>query len=555
MRQSLDVLIIGAGPTGLTIAAQLRSFGTRFRIVDRLSDRVHESRALAIQARTLEVLQGLGVGLGDRLAGAGRTTTRLMLHFGDRVAEAELGGFQAPDTPFPFILFLSQAHTERILNEHLADHGVGVERGVELGGFEQCDDGVVCTLRHDDGREERVRTAYLVGCDGAHSTVRKGACIPFEGGEYLQDFLLGDVEADGALEPDVLHSYAGDHGVAMFFPLGSPTTWRVIAMSADGGGRGGGGADRGGASDAATTGDLSLAELQVVVDGATGGAVRLRDPAWLTHFRLHHRQTGRYRAGRIFLAGDAAHIHSPVGAQGMNTGMQDAWNLGWKLALVARGRAGDALLDSYEAERWPVGRALLRTTDRIFSLFTRGMSASAPVAWFRREVVSRVLPRVLRSERLRTFAFGFISELRIRYRGSPAVTEGKPALAAGPRAGDRLPDAPLIRDGRPTTLHQETAGPAFTLFLVGDPAVWDEARLAEIAERYDGLVRARVLGVNDGGTGVLADPSGEVCATLGVRAAAPYLVRPDGYISFGCGGHFLRSVAAYLARWLGWSRG
>ncbi len=539
----VDVLIVGAGPTGLTLAAQLQTFGVTFRIVDRLLDRARESRALAIQARTLEILQGLGI--AERLVSAGRTSTRLMIHFEDRVAEAELGGFRVPDTRFPFILFLSQAETERIYDDHLVARGVRVERGVELVEFSARDTGVHCTLRHQGGREERVRTAYLVGCDGAHSSVRKGAGIPFKGGTYLQDFLLGDVEADGPLRNDTIHSFPGGRGVAMFFPLGSPSTWRIIAMTP-------GGAPV--ASDAPLTSSASLAELQSAIAGATGSTVRVRDPTWLTHFRLHHRQTANYRIGRVFLAGDAAHIHSPVGAQGMNTGIQDAWNLGWKLALVVTGWADEALLDSYEAERWPVGRGLLRTTDRIFGLFTRAMSAAPLATWIRREVVSRILPRVLRSSRLRDFAFGFISEFRIHYRKSPAVAEGKPGLRAGPKAGDRLPDAPLTRDGHPTYLQRELAGPHIHLVLCGDPDSWDRTKLAELGARYGSLLVTRMLARRGHAAGVLVDETGDGFARLGVRDAAQYIVRPDGYIAFRCAGYDLESSALYLARWFGSSR-
>ena len=180
-----------------------------------------------------------------------------------------------------------------------------------------------------------------------------------------------------------------------------------------------------------TRGELSLDELQNRVDQSTSGTVTLRDPVWLTHFRLHHRQARSYRKGPVFLAGDAAHIHSPVGAQGMNTGMQDAWNLGWKLALVALGRADPKLLDTYEAERWPVGRNLLRYTDRAFSLFTRVMAGSALAAWFRRTVVSRILPLVFRWARLRAAAFRFVSELAISYRRSPARGRGAAEAPVG----------------------------------------------------------------------------------------------------------------------------
>lgn len=227
---NLDVLIVGAGPTGLTLAAQLDAFGTRFRIIDRLRHRTRESRALGVQARTLEVLQTLG--LGERLVSCGSTSTRLVLHIDRRpVAKVRLGGIGAADTRFPFILFVSQAETEALLNDHLQARGAEVERGRELVTFEPEHDGIRCVLRHGDGREESVHTDYLVGCDGAHSTVRRGAGFSFEGGSYPQEFMLGDVEADGPLASGAINAFAGGCGVAMFFPLGQPRSWRVIAMA------------------------------------------------------------------------------------------------------------------------------------------------------------------------------------------------------------------------------------------------------------------------------------------------------------------------------------
>lgn len=534
---ALPVMIVGAGPTGLALAAQLHSFGISFRVIDRLEDRGRESRALAVQARTLEVLQSLG--LGEQLVAAGRTSTRLVLHLEGRLAEARLGGFGAADTRFPFILFVSQAETEAILESHLEAGGVPIERGVELVDFAEADGAVACTLRHPDGRQEQVDAAFLVGCDGAHSTVRKRSAIPFEGAPYLQDFMLGDVEAEGPIVSDAINPFAGSGGVAIFFPLGSPSTWRVVAMAP-------GSAGETSTSDAGV-GDLSLGELQAVVDGATGSAIRLRDPVWLTHFRLHHRQAARYRAGRVFLAGDAGHIHSPVGAQGMNTGIQDAWNLGWKLAFVAREWAGEALLDSYESERWPVGRALLRTTDRVFGVFVRALSSGPVAAFVRREVVARVLPRILRSARLRDLAFDVLSELRIHYRGSPAVTEGKPALRAGPKAGSRLPDAPLMRGGEQTFLQEEVAGPALHLLLCGDPERWSGEQLSVLESRYGIFLTRHTLVRGARSAGGLSDPTGEAFGRLGVEEFAQYLVRPDGYIGYRCAGHDLRGVTEYLA--------
>jgi 2-polyprenyl-6-methoxyphenol hydroxylase-like FAD-dependent oxidoreductase len=541
-QSGVPVLIVGAGPTGLALAAQLRWLGARFRIVDRSLDPAHESRALAVQARTLEILDALG--LGDRLVKRGSTSTRLAIHLGARrVASATLGPTSIATTRYPFILFVSQAETERVLGEHLSGSGVSVERGVELVRFYLSERHVECELRHEGGREERVQASYLIGCDGAHSTVRRGAAFSFRGGSYPEDFMLGDVEADGPLEHGAVNSFVGGGGVAMFFPLRAPTTWRVIAMKAH---------DPrvsldGPASDDAPTSPLTLEELQAIVAVPTAGSIVVRDPAWLSHFRLHHRQVAHYRRGRVFLAGDAAHIHSPVGGQGMNTGIQDAWNLGWKLALVERGLARDALLESYQAERWPVGRTLLRYTDRVFSTFTRAMSAGRLASWARERVASRVLPRVLESSWLRSLAFRFVSELGVRYRQSPAVMEGRPRLHRGPRAGDRLPDARLSRDGRAVPLQRAVVGPHLALVLCGDARSWNADCVTDLVERFRGLVKVHRVSTHASAGMLTCEP--ETLALLGVRTAGQYLVRPDGYVAFRSGGHDLEEVTRYLTRW------
>ena len=552
MDDSPAVVIVGAGPTGLALAAQLASFGVPFRLVDRALDRVHESRAVGVQARTLELLQPYD--LADALVARGNSTASLRFHFENGgSAGFRLSDFGADDTRFPFILFVSQAETEALLGEHLAARGVAIERGVELVRYDADDDGVDVVLRHGDGTEEQVRTRYLAGCDGAHSTVRRLAAIPFEGDAYEQRFMLGDVEADApgdVLQRDTLHAFPGRYGIAVFFPLGKPATWRVIAMSTR-------------VSPVALSAEhgeerrpmetpLTLEELQRAIDDATGGGVQIRDPAWLARFRLHHRQASHYRAGRAFLVGDAAHIHSPVGAQGMNTGMQDAWNLGWKLALVLRGAAHTSLLDTYEEERWPVGRALLRGTDRIFGLFTRAMSSNAAVAWLRRVVLPHVVPLAIGGERLRTFAFRFVSELGIAYRDSSLATEGTPTLSHGPRAGERLPDAPVRVGDRGSTLQREVVGACFTLLVcvreargaVMDNEVERGGRLGDLV-RMRRLVSAASLGAAD----ALIDESGLALERLGVHESAAYLIRPDGYVAYRCAGTELGGAERWLRNW------
>jgi 2-polyprenyl-6-methoxyphenol hydroxylase-like FAD-dependent oxidoreductase len=509
--------------------------GSTVRIIDRQADRVHESRALAMQPRTLEVLRGLGV--TPQLVDEGNRAVEVELRSGGRRSRISLFDVGVEDTAFPFLLFLSQAETERILIDHLKERGVHVERHVKLVSFQDGAENAMCSLRHADGRTERLRARFVVGCDGAHSTVRSHTRIPFVGGGYAQTFALGDVEADGDLQPGVAYAYLARSGILFFFPLGSPTTWRVI-----------GELSRAKRPRPASDGDtpLDLPDLQRLVDSFTDGSVRLRDPAWLTTFGLHHRQAAQYRRGRAFLAGDAAHVHSPAGAQGMNTGIQDAWNLGWKLALVASGTANPVLLDTYHVERWPIGRFVLRFSDRAFRA---GTSVNPLVGLLRTYVAPRLLSLAARSAAVRARAFRTVAELSVSYRHSPAVEEGVPALHDGPRAGDRLPDARVLQSDRVVWLQEAVAAPRFHLLLCGARDAWPEERLAELRRRYDAIMSVHTLTRNDG-NGSLRDPRGDVLTRLGIETTGVYLVRPDGYVSFRAAGADLQALERYLGRWI-----
>jgi 2-polyprenyl-6-methoxyphenol hydroxylase-like FAD-dependent oxidoreductase len=526
-----DVLVVGAGPTGLTLAAQLRGMGASCRIVDRQPDRVHESRALAVQPRTLEVLRGLGV--TGELVARGNDAVWVQLHAKGRSVRVRLFGLGLDDTAYPFLLFVSQAETEQVLLDQLAARGVQVERRVELVGFQADQDGVSCTLRHADGRTEQVRTRYLAGCDGAASAVRRGAGIPFQGGAYPQTFALADLEVDGDLAADAAHAFLGQTGLLLLFPLGQPASWRLLGMHPTLQGR-------------REPARPSLAELQALADRFTAGDLRLRDPVWMTWFRLAHRHAARYRAGRVFLAGDAAHVHSPAGAQGMNTGIQDAWNLGWKLALVARGLAAEALLDSYDAERRPVGSFVVRFTDRAFAVST---STNRMLRAARTQLVPRMLPLVLRVDRALAYGFRTVSQLGIRYRHSPAVQEGHPAPRRGPRAGDRLPDARIARDGQVCWLGEALVAPSFHLLLCGGPGDWDAGQLAAVRGRYREVLAVHHL-TREAAPGVLNDVDGQAFTRLGVEQAAHYLVRPDGHVGYRAAGTDLDGLQRHLAHWL-----
>ncbi len=529
-RDPLDVLVVGAGPTGLTLAAQLRAFGATVRIVDRLPDRVHESRALAIQPRTLEVLRGLG--LAEELIARGNDAVWVQLHAGGRVVRIRLFGLGLDDTAYPFLLFVSQAETEQVLGDQLAGRGVPVERGVEVVGFHVDADAVTSTLRHRDGRTEQLHARYLVGCDGAKSAVRRSAGIPFKGGAYPQTFALADLEVDG-LDRDAAHAFLGQVGIVLFFPLGRPASWRMLAMHPSLKGR-------------REPARPSLEELQALADAMTGGSVRLYDPVWRTYFGLQHRHAARYRAGRVFLAGDAAHVHSPAGAQGMNTGIQDAWNLGWKLALVSRGVADQTLLDSYDGERRPVGGFVVRFTDRAFSVAT---STNPLLRALRTRLVPWVLPLGLRLDRALADGFRTIAQLNIGYRDSPAVEEGHPGLRRGPKAGDRLPDARIARAGQACWLGEALAGPGFQLLLCGPVGDWHLSQLTSLRHRYPDTLAVHYL-TREAMPGALHDLDGQVFAGLGVDGTAQYLIRPDGYIGYRAGGDDLAGLQRYLARWL-----
>ncbi|GAA1041087.1 FAD-dependent monooxygenase [Virgisporangium ochraceum] len=524
-----DVLVVGAGPTGLALAARLHLHGARVLVVDRQRDRVHESRALAIQPRTLEVLAPLGV--TDRLVEIGNRAVRLRIHFPRRTVTIPLFDIGTTDTAYPYLLFVSQAETERILGEHLADRGVAVRRGWELTDLTEVNGGVRCRLRQHDGTTGEVRAAYVVGCDGARSTVRERAGIGFVGAAYPQTFVLADLEADG-VEPGAAHAYLSGRGMLFFFPLGRPATWRVLAMRRRG--------------DPTTPGQpVALEEVQRLVDAYTGGGVRLRDPVWMTNFRLYNRGATRYRTGRVFLAGDAAHIHSPAGAQGMNTGIQDAVNLGWKLGLVVGGRAVPALLDTYEPERAPVGRRVLRFTDRAYTIST---STARPLPFVRTRIAPRLVPFALKAGRTRGYVFRVISQLAIHYRRSPLSSQGPRPPGRGPRPGDRFPDAPVVHDGRSTTIHRVLDPSAWTVLLCGSAAEWDAEVLDRIPDRYAAPVVVLRLSARNG---VLTDPQGRLLRRLGMGPddAAQYLVRPDGHIAYRAGGGDLDGLVRVLDRW------
>jgi 2-polyprenyl-6-methoxyphenol hydroxylase-like FAD-dependent oxidoreductase len=491
-----DVLIVGAGPTGLMLANQLVRRGVPVRIIDRNPGPALQTRALGVQARTMEIYAHLA--LGTRATGASIWSQ------GRRSAHVPLSETGGALSPHPFLLILGQDDNERLLGDLLRSRGVEIEWNTELTGLAQEPNRVTATLRLPDGRSAEAAAAWVAGCDGARSAVRELSGIAFEGAPYEQVFFVADTQATGPMVPNQLNVYLWRQGFHLFFPMKGTDHWRLVGILPP--------ALRG-------RSDLRFEEVIPVLRQDAGAGLSFSACSWFSTYRIHHRRATRFRKGRCFLLGDAAHIHSPVGAQGMNTGLQDAYNLAWKLALVVAGRAGSGLLETYETERIPVAVRLLETTDRGFSFL---VSDRRLAGMFRTLVLPKFLALAMRFQRVRDLAFRTISQTGIRYPHSAlSETHGEVAKAE-PRAGDRFPWMRLQfrPDGPTEDLFDRLDDTRFHLLVFGqDLPAGCQAALGD-------LVRTHPIAGSPANARELAR----------ARIPAPsfYLLRPDGHIGL-CG--------------------
>lgn len=511
----VDVLVVGAGPVGLTMACELRRHGIDCHIVDADDGPTppRESRALGIHARTLEVFEHMGL-IGPIML-RGRTLHGVNAYDrGRRFARFELD-FDGLETPYPFILSLSQGETEQRLIERLAELGGTVEWQMRLTDLVQDERGVTAVVADATGAPWKIRAAWLVGCDGAHSSVRERLGLSFEGAAYPEKFLLADTRLDWDLSPDEAHVLLTPDGLVPAIPLPEPGYWRLI--------------DATGTVETEEP-DSVIARFRELLDRAKFNAASIEDVIWASAFRIHRRAVDRLRVGRCFLAGDAAHIHSPVGGQGMNTGIQDAWNLAWKLALVIAEAAPQTLLDSYEAERLPIGESVRRGTHWA----TRIVTLRNPVA---RAIRNRLAAWLSRVHSVRRRLTRELSELGVNYRGSPIVAEDWRGSPTGPKAGDRVPDVQLD-SGSPDRLFNVLNGTRHTLLLfegsAGGPDGTIDAIRDLVRQRWAELVVAyritRTAGT-DAGESIL-DRDGRLHRRFGARLPCVYLIRPDGYVGY-----------------------
>ena len=463
-----------------------------FRIIDKVSDFPQTSRANGLAPRSLEVLDSLGV--VDQIGARGYPVQGISVRQGGHELfrfemKLDQGGHAAsrPDQPFRSVLLVNQAQVEGVLREKLATLGGQVERQRELRSFEETPGGLVAQVAGPTPEEvEQVEAKWLVGCDGAHSTVRQLLQLPMEGEEYPEHLVLADVHLAGDLPQGVSIMWLNDQGLLAGMPFREPGLWRLMAVVTP---------------DAqGNVPESSVALFQrLLAERAGDTTTRLGEPVWLSNFIVHHRMVPHYRKGRTLVAGDAAHIHSPAGGQGMNTGIQDAYNLGWKLALAVSGTAPEALLNTYEAERLPVARQVLQETDTNQQLvYAHGRMAE----FLRNHVVFPLLRLPALREPLIEFAMRRGSELDINYRSSP-LSEQHDHFSAGPEPGDRAPDGHLLDgSGQSTSVFANFRTPHFRLLLFqGLSSAADVSDLARIGQRLrdasGGLVRACLIAGRD----------------------------------------------------------
>ncbi len=513
-----DVLVVGAGPVGLTLANDLLRRAIRCRLIDSAEHPMPQTKAVGIQAKTLELLAvaqtAIERGLSTSLFSISSDGKRLIrIDFREHLRES----------PYPYALMLPQHETEQVLTEHLQSQGGAIEWQTELISVTQDEQGVEAELRHPEGKVERVRVGWLVGCDGAHSTVRHLLGLPFAGTTSELSVAVGNVRLTWDLSSDELFAFLHQGNFIGYFPMADGRHRVVIAYE----------------PDKAPTGEVTLEEVQQVIDACGPAGARASDPAELTRFQINQRKVEHYVQGRVFLAGDAAHIHSPIGAQGMNTGMQDALNLGWKLALTVKGQSSARLVESYAVEREQVGEDLLRGTELTMGVaLTRNplllalRNALAPILFSSLPAAAHSLAEPL-------------SEISIAYPHSPITADQRDKKGAL-RAGDRAPNAQVRtpEGAEPQPLFEIFKSERSILLVLAAKleaaAVerqWGEIE-ALLSAGYHEMIEAYLVteqaasGWEQEGSPILYDETGELHQRYEAKQGGLVLIRPDGYIGF-----------------------
>jgi 2-polyprenyl-6-methoxyphenol hydroxylase-like FAD-dependent oxidoreductase len=534
-----EVFIVGAGPSGLVAGLQLAAWGVDFRIIDSKETFSENSRAVGIQPRSLEIFEQMGL-VADFLA-KGRKAVGVDFHTGRRVVEINLFSAGEGRTAYPFLLLLEQGETEKIFHSRLLAEGHEVEWGTEVIGVEVQEDTALLTLKKKNG-EETVRTRWLIAADGAKSFVRHAMGIPFAGSTYEQRYAVVDVKSvEGKADRNHLNLNLNRAGFILLLPLSRTNSYRLITTFPpffEDGGR-----------------DPGFEDIQRHVAGLFPGGLHIAEPRWYSNFRIHSRRVGRFQHGPVFFVGDAAHVHSPVGAQGMNTGIQDSYNLAWKLAMVIKGFQPAAILESYNQERSPVAQALLNTTDRVFRLINRR-------GWFFGIFRTNVYPDLIKLlsslPAARSRLFEAVSQLGIRYSEGLLVADGGEGFPSkAPRPGERLPYFSPHRDFEKWSSYTLFNYRRYHLlmFVKGrevDAAV--ETKRA-VEREFDGFLAGHVISLQDEISSSFGDLrcDTETFDTFRSKSPASYIVRPDTYVALRRNSADSKTIQRILRSYFGWA--
>jgi 2-polyprenyl-6-methoxyphenol hydroxylase-like FAD-dependent oxidoreductase len=446
--QHTTVLIVGAGPSGLMMAAQLLRSGVTPLIIDSGTGPTQFSKALVVQARSMEIYRQMGI--VDKVLVGGKPAGRFS--FCDKGGEKiglDLNSIEDAGTLYPYLFVYPQSSNERVLLDYLTLNCCPVYWNTTLAALSQTKEIATATVV-SDGETQTITADWVIGADGSHSAVRKNLDIPFNGDTYKHLFYLIDCQLDDRIDSDTIKVYLSKQGLCGFFPMPGANNYRIIGNLPSG--------------IKTDNVDLQLNDLLPLIKKTTGTAINIKACNWIIAYKLHHRMADSFRVNRCFLIGDAAHIHSPVGGQGMNTGLQDAYNLAWKLALVINKKCGGALLESYAAERMPVAKTLLTYTDRAFNL---AISQNFFAQTFRLHILPRLLRMLWQKERIKRLFFKALSQTGISYRDSQInlhLSQGKQI-----KAGDRLPYLKVFDEKKQeeTDLHRWCFKPGFTLIILG----------------------------------------------------------------------------------------
>jgi 2-polyprenyl-6-methoxyphenol hydroxylase-like FAD-dependent oxidoreductase len=518
---STDVIIIGAGPTGLSLACQLIRYGVDFVIIEKKEGVTPFSKALGVQARTMEIYEQLD--LAQPAMARGTITGKVrFVEGGEIVGEVDLSNVGEGLSTYPFLLVLEQSENERLLYQYLQDHGHDVFWQTELENFSQDETSVTASVKTSDGEAQIIQGKYLVGCDGPRSPVRHGLGLSFAGSTFERLFYVADVQIDWKFSHDALHGCLSRNAVVAFFPMPGDRRWRIVGAFPEG-------------HDQAE-GEVLYEEIEARIKDEAEIDLDITRVDWFSTYKVHSRHVEKFSSGRCFLAGDSAHIHTPAGGQGMNTGIQDAYNLAWKLALVLKGTADPKLLDTYNEERLPNAHRLLETTDRLFNL-------AAGSDWFVNLIRTTVFPPlakfVLRIDAVKKRFFRLISQIGITYRDNSLSAHDADG-EFDVKAGDRMPY--FLIDGK--SVYDRLHAPRFHLLtFAAEPAhnSGDHSKIRdEIESKYPSLIDHNVIPLEP-----------QVAEAVGFDKPFTVLLRPDNYIASITSESSPDRLVYYLKRILG----